>query len=259
MPAGHADVSTPFGTTHVPSSGLSSPATPAPVGRSAPPPPASARCGTRRRGCPPLPPRSPGPEPITSTLASFHSPGAGRGRGVGAERGAHAAHLVGGDRRAGARPAEEHAGRARRPTPPARRPGHPTSAHSPSAAAMTSWPRASRSAAHRVGERRCARRCRTRPSSAQHPMHVVERRRTVCTPTPNAAHHDASEPLGEHDVGEQRRLAVAGAVADQHRRAAAVLRVLDRRLLAHATRRAGAARGPRAGTAARRSRSRPRW
>src|SRR5262249_1237970 len=44
--------------------------------------------------------------------------------------------------------------------------------------------------------------------------------------------------LGEEDVGEQRRLSVARAVADEHRRAPAVLRVLDRRLLAHATRRA---------------------
>ena len=55
---------------------------------------------------------------------------AGRGLGVGAQRGAHAGDLVGGDRRAGAGPAEQHAGLGVAPVAtdsPTRR---PTSAHS---------------------------------------------------------------------------------------------------------------------------------
>ena len=47
--------------------------------------------------------------------------------------------------------------------------------------------------------------------------------------------------LGEDDVGEQRRLPVARAVADHHRGPAPVPGVLDRRLLARAAARAGAA------------------
>src|SRR6266480_4944271 len=47
--------------------------------------------------------------------------------------------------------------------------------------------------------------------------------------------------LGEQDVGEQGRLAIADAVADEHRRATASAGVLDRRLLACAAARAGAA------------------
>ena len=47
--------------------------------------------------------------PITSTLASFQRRAPRRGGGVGAQRGAHAVHLVRGDRRTGARPAEQHA------------------------------------------------------------------------------------------------------------------------------------------------------
>ena len=76
--------------------------------------------------------------------------GAGRGLGVGAQRGAHAGDLVGGDRRAGAGPAEQHAGRRSRRSRPTRRRGarpRPTPAVSPAGGptSTTSAPRATRS------------------------------------------------------------------------------------------------------------------
>ena len=130
-----------------------------------------------------------------------------------------------------------------RPSATASPTARPTSTHSPVVDRdRRAWPARLEVGAHRVGERgvlvgaerdvhRRANSMRCTSSSVANGMYA----------TPNARAPRGERVLGEHDVGEQRGLAVAGAVADQHRGLPAVPRVLDRRLLARAARRARAA------------------
>ena len=145
---------------------------------------------------------------ITSTFASFHFRAPAGGLGVGAQRGAHAGDLVGGDRRAGAGPAEQHAGLGRAgrhrladaptdlgplPVLAGRRPDQ----HDVGAARLEVVP-------HGIGQRRCARRIRARLSP---------RGGYAPAPCPYALRHDLAQPglgrvveLGAVLVGQLERV-----------------------------------------------------
>ena len=251
MPAGHADVSTPFGTTHVPSSRPEQPGYPRSSRAICS---AASGFGTARNQA----------SRIARHCVLGHQahvahhehvgvvPRArtGRGGGVGAERGAHAAHLVGGDRRAGARPAEQHAG-AHAPDATARPPRAPTSTHCPSV--------------DRDRRRGHAPRGRTRTASVSDVRSSVPnatfiraasgaRRRGSSNgvhATPNAAHHEASGPLANTTSASSAALRSLAPSPISTVVLAAVLRVLDRRLLARRRTTSTGSTGPRGGTAAR--------
>src|SRR5581483_5785110 len=128
----------------------------------------------------------------------------------------------------------------------------PTAAHSSSVPAgdptsSTAWPRTARSAATAsvrgvVSSDPSATRIPSRYSSF-----TDQRRPHVGEPVEGDEGHTArgaparQRALREQGVREERRLAVARPVADEHRRAPAAGRVLDRCLLAHAAARTRAA------------------